>query len=93
MGSMVVRPDRIDLEFPFASSEGTVVVSVSVRTPERVVALPVPSWVVENVWQGTVEGSFAFERDAMAMLAELAASLEPEANKAHFGPRPSVGRA
>lgn len=93
MGSMVVHPERLDLEFPFVSAEGAVVFSVSVATPERVVAMPVPEWVVENVWHGTVEGSFVFESEARAMLGRLAALLEPGPNRALFAGRASVGRS
>lgn len=93
MGAMVPSPRSLALEFPFHDHEGSATVfRVDVETPERVVYLGVPAWVVENVWQGTVDGSYAFESHAAALVEEFRASLEPLANAALFGPRPPTRR-
>ena len=63
------------------------IVTVTQESPERIVFLPVPSWVVEQIWQGDVDGSFHFESEARALLAEFATGLEPEANLGWFGDR------
>ncbi len=94
LGSTVYRPHEVRFEFIYSDpSGGTMVLVVSVVPPERIVALPVPSWVIENVWQGEVHGSYAFETEALSLLEAFRASLEPEANAELFGTAKPIGRS
>jgi hypothetical protein len=84
LGSSRFTPDAIELEFIYPGPGGSTVFVVTLEAPERIVYMPVPDWVVENVWQGEVEGSFRFEREAMALLTRFQAGLDPEANGRFF---------
>jgi hypothetical protein len=92
MGSVTLAPDRIRLEFLSGADGGQRIVHVDIEPPERIVFLPVPDWVVENIWQGDVAGSAHFERHARGMLDRFLARLEPAANAAEFAPRPPQSR-
>lgn len=88
MGSTRYLPQEIILEFIYSDTKGsTVIFPVTLPSPERIVFLPVPSWVVESIWQGDIDGSFQFESDAMRLLGEFTAKLDPKANAALFGPQ------
>lgn len=94
IGTVNYEPRAATFEFPFVETGGaTQVVSVEIDPPERIVALSVPEWVVENVWHGEVSGSFEFESDAMEMVRRFMERLDPGANLADFEPRPPIGRA
>lgn len=86
-GANLYHPHQILFEFiypdPRSSSS---VFTVTVPAPERIVYLPVPSWVIENIWQGEISGSFHFETEAKALLDELVHSATPEVNETLFGP-------
>lgn len=87
MGTTVFLPGKIHYEFIYQDPNGAhLVLGVEVDPPERVVFMPVPRWVVENIWQGEVNGSFVFESEARAMVAELEQSLTPEGNLPLFAP-------
>lgn len=93
VGATRYEPNASIFEFIYPDPNGApVVLAVEVAPPERIVFLPVPGWVVESIWQGEIAGSYAFESEAAAKLAEFAARLEPEANPAEFEAKPSVGR-
>lgn len=70
MGSTHYRRDAVVFEFiypePGAASS---VLEVAVPSPDRIIYLPVPDWVIEHIWQGEIEGSFHFQSDAEAMIA------------------------
>lgn len=86
VGQTRFEPGAVVLEFIYPDpAGGTLVLPVRVASPERIVALPVPAWVVEEVWQGEVHGSHEFESDARAMVASFVADLEPEPNATFFG--------
>jgi len=88
VGATRYLPSTIVFEFAYPERAGsTVILSVEVDAPERIVFLPVPEWVVESIWQGDVDGSYQFESQAYAMVERFAAGLEPEANLVWFGPR------
>jgi hypothetical protein len=88
MGGAVYTSDEIRLEFIYPDPvQGSVVLTVAIPAPERIVAMPVPSWVVEHVWQGEVLGSFHFESDARRLLEEFRSLLEPVNNIAAFDVR------
>jgi hypothetical protein len=73
------------LEFIYPDSRtAAILLEVRIPTPERVVFLPVPGWVVEQIWQGEITGSYAFESDAIALLEAFRQDLTPDANLRHF---------
>lgn len=93
MGSTRYAPDAIFVEFIYPDKLGkSVILTVKLEAPERIVYLPVPGWVVESIWQGEISGSFHFESDARRMMAELENQLDPEPNKALFGPKQATRR-
>lgn len=93
MGTTVMAPDSVTLEYIYTDSQGgTILLAVKVEAPERIVFLPVPGWVVENIWQGDVDGSYHFESDARALCEAYLAELEPERNPKHFGPQAAKRR-
>lgn len=87
MGTTVYDPDSLMLEFTYPDLLGSsLILSVKVVPPERIVFLPVPDWVIETIWQGEVSGRFVFESEAKAYLAHLESQIAPEANKTLFAP-------
>ena len=93
MGSVRYEPDQVVVEFIYSDSTSSATVfTVTLTPPERIVFLPVPSWVIESIWQGEIAGSHHFESDARRLLREFEADLEPEANKKLFGPQPAKRR-
>jgi hypothetical protein len=93
LGATVLAPDRVEIQFVFPDPNSAAsVVSVTLVPPERIVFLPVPSWVVENIWQGSVDGSAVFESEARILVEALMREIEPEANLKHFGPKQASRR-
>lgn len=93
VGATRYEPMAAIFEFIYPDPNGApVVLSVRVEPPERIVYLPVPGWVVESIWQGEIHGSYGFESEAEAHLAEFAARLGKDRNPDEFGERISVGR-
>ena len=85
MGAQKFAPNGCFFEFIFPDpSEGTVVLTVFVPLEERIVYLPVPQWVKQNIWQGDVSGSYHFESHAVKLLKQLEEQLTPEGNAALF---------
>lgn len=91
MGASVLHPDRVELQFLFGAADPVILV-VTLTPPERIVFMPVPKWVVANVWQGDVLGSAQFESDARRLLAEFEGLLTPENNPDQFTESMPVGR-
>lgn len=88
MGAAVYQPDLVTLEFIYNDPQGSaVILTVQVDPPERIVYMPVPSWVVESIWQGEISGSYHFESEANRLVAALQDQLSPDANRALFGPQ------
>ncbi len=88
MGTTRYEPHSIIFEFIYPDAKTTAtVLSVRIPSPERIVFLPVPEWVVETIWQGDIDGSFHFESEAMKLVGGLQAELTPDANVKWFGPR------
>ncbi|MFQ3610625.1 MAG: hypothetical protein SNJ72_03925 [Fimbriimonadales bacterium] len=84
-GTTQYFPDRIVFEFIFTEpSLGPVVLSITVTAPEPIVYMPVPDWVIEDVWQGDVTGSFRFRSEAEALLERFRSQLFSEENLAYF---------
>lgn len=92
MGATRFSPKSIVHEFIYNVPGKSIVLVVEVDSPERIVFLPVPEWVVENIWQGNVDGSFHFERDAKSLLETFRAEMEPSANERWFGPQAAKRR-
>lgn len=94
MGATRYEPHAIRFEFVYSDPRGgSVVLTVTVPSTERIVYLPVPRWVVETIWQGEIAGSFQFESDAERMVEEFRALLTAENNEALFGPKAPTGRS
>lgn len=88
MGPTRYSPHFISFEFSFpAPGKTAVLLTVTVPSPERVVFLPVPDWVVESIWQGEIDGTYHFEGDAQALLAAFSKELTEDGNKKWFEPR------
>ena len=54
--------------------------------------MPVPSWVVESIWQGDIDGSYHFESEATELVAEFIEVLKREGNLAQFGDKAPTRR-
>lgn len=88
LGSTRFEPWSIIVEFIYPDATGaSLVLTVRLASPERIVFLPVPEWVVESIWQGDVAGSFQFESDATRLLSSFEQELEPDNNQKWFGPQ------
>ncbi|MFN3691066.1 MAG: hypothetical protein ACK4UU_09100 [Fimbriimonadales bacterium] len=85
VGASRFLPDAIVLEFIFQdASLGPAVLSVRVDAPEPIVYMPVPDWVIEDVWQGDVTGSFRFRSEAERMLEAFREQVFTERNRVFF---------
>lgn len=85
MGATVFLPDQIRFEFIYPDkNSSTMIFTVTVNPPERIVFMPVPKWVVESVWQGEVLGSYHFESHAMLLADAFQRELTPENNPKWF---------
>jgi hypothetical protein len=88
MGTTRYEPHLIAFEFIYPDPTSTaLVLTVTIEPPERIVFMPVPSWVVENIWQGDIAGTHHFESDARRLIGELDAELAPGVNEKWFGPQ------
>ena len=92
MGTTSYLPDRVLHEFIYKDSLTTVVLTVTIESPERIVVMPVPSWVVENIWQGEISGSYHFETDAKKLFENFGSQLSVEGNAPLFGPKMATRR-
>jgi hypothetical protein len=87
MGTTRYDPDFLILEFTYADPLGaSLILSVKIVPPERIVFMPVPDWVIETIWQGEVSGRFTFESEAQAYLSHLELQLTPQPNRILFAP-------
>ena len=84
IGTTVYHPQSATFEFIYSGTNSVMIVPVEVPSPERIVFLPVPTWVVESIWQGEIDGSFHFESAAIALVDELRSCLSAEANARLF---------
>jgi len=88
LGSTRFEPDSIYVEFIYPSPQtSSSVVTVKLTAPERIVFLPVPGWVVENIWQGDIAGTYHFESEAIRLYEELGRELSRGENEKWFGPQ------
>ncbi len=93
LGATRFEQNSITIEFIYPNpSAASIVLTVKVPSPERIVFLPVPDWVVESIWQGEIDGSFHFETDARNLVADFASKLTPEHNAELFGPKAPTKR-
>jgi hypothetical protein len=85
MGSTTYLPNCVNFEFIYSGSSGAAtLLTVSVQPPERIVYLPVPEWVIQQIWQGEVFGSYQLLSDGERMLDHLRHQLLPEPNREIF---------
>ncbi len=69
MGTTRYLDNAIVFEFIYPDSKGAAtLLAVAVPSPEPIVFMPVPEWVVEQIWQGEVTGSYHFLSQALTML-------------------------
>jgi hypothetical protein len=93
VGSTRFEPNAVICEFVFPDPETRATVfSVRLTPPERIVFLPVPRWVIQDIWQGEVVGAYCFESEARQFVEELVRDLDPEANARFFLPQPPIRR-
>lgn len=85
MGAQKFVPNGFFFEFIFPDPiGGTVILTVFVPSKERIVFLPVPNWVRQNIWQGDVDGSYYYEGEISAVLEGFQSLLDQESNAAFF---------
>lgn len=88
LGSTRYDDHAIYCEFIYPDAKTTsTILTIKLESPERIVYLPVPEWVVENIWQGDITGTFHFESEARRLYGALGQELEPDANLKWFGPQ------
>ena len=93
MGTTRFEPHVIHFEFIYPDPKTTAtIVTITLDSPDRIVMLPVPEWVVESIWPGEISGSFHFESDANHLVREFLQGLQPNENIALFGPQPAKRR-
>ena len=93
MGATTYEPNAAIFEYIYPDSNSSAtVLQVTVDPPERIVMMPVPEWVMEEIWQGDVSGSAHFESEAMEMLRRFSSDLEAGANDKLFGKQPAKRR-
>ncbi len=93
MGITKYEPGAAHLEFIFPDTSSTsTVFSVRISVPERIVYLPVPEWVIEDIWQGGISGAYHFESDARDLVLRLQEDLAPENNVEWFSPQQAKRR-
>ncbi|GIV02543.1 MAG: hypothetical protein KatS3mg015_1373 [Fimbriimonadales bacterium] len=93
VGSTRFEPNAVICEFVFPDPETRATVfTVRLAPPERIVFLPVPKWVIQDIWQGEVAGAYFFESEANALVESFLQDLEPQANARFFGPQPPTRR-
>ena len=88
MGTATFMPNSIQLEFIFRDPlSSNLVLLVTLDAPERIVFMPVPGWVHQEVWQGEVDGTFRFESEAFGLAKALEKELAPGENDKWFEKR------
>jgi len=93
MGSTRYEPEDIIFEFIYPDPRSSATVfEVKIEAPERIVFLPVPDWVIENIWQGDISGSYQFESDAKALVEAFQSELSLESNPKWFLPQAAKRR-
>jgi hypothetical protein len=93
MGTTLYSPDEIAFEFIYPDPVSTAtILTVRLDAPERIVFLPVPKWVIENIWQGDITGTYQFESDALAMLEEFRGEISLDGNLKWFEKQPAKRR-
>ncbi|MDI9634780.1 hypothetical protein QPK87_37895 [Kamptonema cortianum] len=93
MGVTTYSQNSMSFEYIFQDPLGSsVVLSVDLDSPERIVYLPIPDWVVCNIWQGDVSGSYVFESEAKEAMERLRHLLSPEENESIFDQRNLTGK-
>ncbi len=93
MGATIFHPTKFELEFIYSDPRSNAtILTVEVDSPERIVMMPVPSWVRETIWQGEISGSHHFESEAKRLLTEFAEHCEVGNNERFFGVQAATRR-
>jgi hypothetical protein len=93
MSTTRYEPHALTFEFIYPDSNSSAsVLSVKIPSPERIVFMPVPDWVVETIWQGEIDGSYHFESEANQLLGRLKNEMGAEDNLKWFGKRQAKRR-
>lgn len=93
MGTTRYEPSKVIIEFvAHRPPDPAAILAVTLTPPEPIIYMPVPEWVIENVWKGEVNGTYCFQSEASLRFARFADKLKPETNKKYFGSKPAVGR-
>jgi hypothetical protein len=79
VGATRYEVDAVILEFIYPDPTGAAaILDVRIPAPDQIVFLPVPPWVIEQIWQGEVTGSHHFAAQAREMLDRLYALIAPK---------------
>ena len=93
MGSTRYTPGEILFEFIYPDPLTTAtILTIALPSPERIVFMPVPSWVIENIWQGDIAGTHHFESEANRLMQDLQDELTPPHNRKWFLPQAAKRR-
>ena len=93
MGKTVFAPNGVSFEFVYQVQDSSAIIfPVWVESPHRIVYRPVPDWVIENIWQGSIAGSYVFEPEANEAINDFVARLTPNTNQFEFEQKQPVGR-
>lgn len=85
LGATVFSPSTIALEFIYSDGRTTpTILTIVLPAPERIVFLPVPPWVIEDIWQGSVDGAYHFESDALRLYENFGKELSEQGNLKWF---------
>lgn len=88
LGAVRFDPHSIYFEFIYpVRQSNTTIITITVSSPERIVFMPVPTWVIESIWQGDIDGSFHFESEARVLIREFEDGLGELVNAELFGDR------
>jgi hypothetical protein len=88
LGAVRFDPHSIHFEFIYpVRQSNTAIITVTIPSPERIVFMPVPAWVIESIWQGDIDGSFHFESEARALIREFEDGLGEQVNVELFSDR------
>lgn len=94
MGPVRYEPATAVFEFIYPDPNGApIILAVRVAAPERIVFMPVPEWVVQQVWEGEVFGTHHFESDARRMMETFANLLGPDVNADLYDAVERIGRS
>lgn len=94
LGAVKFQPYSMTLEYIFTDKQkNSHIFSVELEVPERIVFMPVPTWVIQSIWQGEIQGSYYFQTEAYRLLDEFKLNLEESQNLNCFNAEPEKQRS